>query len=41
MGWVTLDPESEYMRLIDPILDLKRELYTDFWMKWLPATQAL
>jgi aryl-phospho-beta-D-glucosidase BglC (GH1 family) len=40
MGWVMLDPESEYMERIRPVLKMKQELYTDFWMKWLPATKA-
>jgi endoglucanase len=40
MGWVHLDPESEYMRLIKPMLDAKRRLNTDFWMRWLPDTPA-
>lgn len=38
MGWVTLDPASEYMRVIAPVLEMKRMLRTDFWMHWLPAT---
>ncbi len=40
MGWVRLDPKSEYMERIRPVLKMKQELYTDFWMKWLPATKA-
>ncbi len=40
MGWVTLDPESEYMQLMKPVLDAKRELDTDSWMGWLPTTPA-
>jgi len=40
MGWVTVDPDSEYMERIAPILKAKQELFTDFWMKWLPATKA-
>ncbi len=38
MGWLTLDPESEYMRVIDPALQAKYALYSDFWMRWLPLT---
>jgi len=40
MGWVMLDSESEYVQRIRPVLEMKQELYTDFWMKWLPATKA-
>ncbi|NOY07664.1 MAG: glycoside hydrolase family 5 protein [Spirochaetes bacterium] len=40
MGWVELDPESEYMRIIAPILEAKRLLRTDYWMHWLPSPQA-
>ncbi len=40
MGWVTLDPESEYMQRIAPILDAKRLLAADSWMGWLPLTPA-
>lgn len=40
MGWVQLDPESEYMQLIQPLLAAKIDLNTDFWMKWLPDTPA-
>jgi endoglucanase len=40
MGWVELDPESEYMQLIAPILQAKHQLHTDFWMGWLPSTPA-
>jgi hypothetical protein len=38
MGWMTLSPESEYMRTIRPALQAKYDLYSDFWMKWLPLT---
>lgn len=41
MGWVTLNPESEYMRVIKPALEAKYDLYSDFWMRWLPPTQAV
>ncbi len=40
MGWVTLSPESEYMQIIAPILEIKRLLDSDFWMGWLPPTPA-
>lgn len=40
MGWVQLDPESEYMRLLQPMLAAKIELNTDFWMGWLPDNHA-
>ena len=38
MGWMTLAPESEYRRAIRPALQAKYDLYSDFWMKWLPLT---
>ena len=38
MGWTILSPESEYMRTIRPALQAKYDLYSDFWMKWLPLT---
>lgn len=41
MGWVTLPPESEYMQVIAPALKAKYELYSDFWMRWLPPTRAV
>lgn len=40
MGWVTLHPESDYMQLIASVLEAKRQLDTDFWMRWLPSTLA-
>jgi aryl-phospho-beta-D-glucosidase BglC (GH1 family) len=39
MGWVVLDPECEYLQLVKPVLEAKKELRTDFWMGWLPATE--
>jgi endoglucanase len=41
MGWVTLPPESDYMRTIAPALKAKYDLSSDFWMKWLPSTPAI
>ncbi len=41
MGWAMLSPESEYMQMIAPALKAKYELYSDFWMRWLPATPAV
>ncbi len=38
MGWVTLNPESEYMHVVSPSLEQKRLLRSDFWMQWLPST---
>ncbi len=38
MGWVQLAPDSEYLRTIAPIMEAKRQMATDFWMKWLPPT---
>jgi aryl-phospho-beta-D-glucosidase BglC (GH1 family) len=40
MGWVMLDPESPYMKIVKDLLEYKRLLNTDFWMKWLPNTPA-
>jgi endoglucanase len=40
MGWVHLDPESEYMQRLKPVHEAKRLLAVDFWMKWLPQTPA-
>jgi aryl-phospho-beta-D-glucosidase BglC (GH1 family) len=40
MGWVRLDPQSDYLRIIEPVLEAKRKLHTDFWMGWLPTTPA-
>lgn len=40
MGWVELNPESEYMQRVAPVLQAKRLLNTDFWMHWLPPTAA-
>jgi hypothetical protein len=40
MGWVTLDPRSDYMELIGQSLEAKRLLDTDQWMGWLPDTPA-
>jgi hypothetical protein len=37
MGVVTLDPESDYMRLVAPILKAKLDLASDAWMQWLPT----
>jgi endoglucanase len=38
MGWVMLQPESEYMQRIGRVLELKRSLGTDSWAGWLPAS---
>lgn len=40
MGWVTLDPHSDYLRTIRGVLQAKKALDTDFWMGWLPSTPA-
>jgi hypothetical protein len=40
MGIVELDPECEYLARIAHILKAKRELASDFWMRWLPGTRA-
>ena len=38
MGWLTLPPETEYLRTIRPCLQAKYDLYSDYWMHWLPLT---
>lgn len=38
MGMLTLDPASAYMERIGGLLQKKRALGTDDWMKWLPPT---
>jgi len=38
MGWVTLDPQSDYMQLIAPHLETKLKLGVDDWMSWMPAS---
>ena len=38
MGMLTLDPASPYMQRISGILQKKKALGTDDWMKWLPPT---
>ena len=40
MGWVTLDPESDYMQAIADSQRVKRELGTDAWTTWLPVSRA-
>jgi endoglucanase len=40
MGWVQLASDAPYVRTIRRILDAKRDLSTDFWMSWIPATAA-
>ncbi len=40
MGWVSLDPDSDYMQLIAPVLEAKRELEADQWMGWIPSGRA-
>jgi endoglucanase len=41
MGWVTVAPDSEYMRLVAPTLEAKRLLDVDFcWVGWDPLTPA-
>ena len=37
LGWVTLDPESPYMRITRELRAAKLALDTDFWLHWLPA----
>lgn len=39
MGWLNLDPESPYMRIIAPFEEMKRYFHCDCWMYWLPGTR--
>ena len=38
LGWVTLDPTSDYMQRTASVRQLKVDLDTDFWIHWLPDT---
>jgi endoglucanase len=38
MGWVQLAEEAPYLKTIRRVMDAKRDLATDFWMGWIPAT---
>jgi endoglucanase len=40
MGWVTVDPASEYLERLAGLQNARRELHTDSWMYWMPPTQA-
>jgi endoglucanase len=40
MGWVQLAPDAPYLETIRRVLDAKRDLATDFWMGWIPATEG-
>jgi endoglucanase len=40
MGWVTLDPESEYMQRIKHSLQAKKTLAVDFWATLPPLSPA-
>ena len=40
MGWVMLDPASQFRQRLAPVLQNKLALATDLWMNWLPATPA-
>lgn len=40
MGWVQLDPESDYMQLIAPMVAAKQQFNADFGTKYLPAGGA-
>jgi aryl-phospho-beta-D-glucosidase BglC (GH1 family) len=40
MGWVSLDPDCEYLQLLDHVLEAKRQLDTDFWIEWSAPTPA-
>ncbi len=40
MGWVSLDPDCEYLQLLAHVLESKRSLDTDFWIEWSAPTAA-
>jgi hypothetical protein len=41
MGLQCIDPDSDYMQMLAPVLDAKRDLDTDSWMAgWTPAPPA-
>jgi aryl-phospho-beta-D-glucosidase BglC (GH1 family) len=40
MGWVSLDPDCEYVQHLAHVLKAKRLLDTDFWLEWLAPTPA-
>ncbi len=40
MGWVNVNPQSDYMQRIAPMFAAKEKLFTDSWMDWLPMTPA-
>ena len=40
MGWMMLDPQSEFMQRLEPVITAKLALATDLWMGWLPTTPA-
>lgn len=40
MGWVSLNPNCEYLNRIAQMLNTKRLLDTDFWLEWSALTPA-
>jgi endoglucanase len=40
MGWVSLDPDCEYLQILAHVLEAKRLLDTDFWIEWSAPTPA-
>ncbi len=40
MGWVQVDPDSEFMQRIAHVTQAKLRLHADSWMYWLPLTPA-
>jgi aryl-phospho-beta-D-glucosidase BglC (GH1 family) len=40
MGWVSLDPDCEYVHVLAHVLKTKLQLDTDFWLEWLAPTPA-
>jgi len=41
MGVVNVRPDSGYMRVIQPVFSVKKELHADNWSHFLPPTQAV
>ena len=38
VGWMTLDPDCDYLQRTRHVRQAKIELDTDFWLHWLPAS---
>jgi len=40
MGWVSLNPECEYLQRLAHVQSAKQQLDTDFWLEWSQPTPA-